>query len=72
MFFVNRLKEVYGLFSEVYSKIIESQKNYNPRLPKQYFFVMAIKGYPVSAYYLCKLNLLFISIIKKLKSLIGC
>ena len=69
--FSNNLKEMYGLFSEVYLRIMELKVSYNPRLPRQYFFVMAIKGYPICAYYLYKLNLAIISVFKNFKSFLS-
>lgn len=64
LFFTNRLKNVYGIFSEIYPRILKLQASYNFRLPKQYFFVMSIKGYPILAYYLCCLNLWIIQLFK--------
>lgn len=64
LFFANNLKDVYGIFSEIYPKILDTKVFYNFKLPKQYFFAMAIKGYPILAYYLCSLNLWIIQIFR--------
>ena len=67
LFFSNNLRSEYGLFQEIYSKIIKLGVPYNPKCPKQYFFVMAIKGYPILSYYLCVINIFFIQIYQRLK-----
>lgn len=64
LFFANKLKDVYGVFSEIYPQILKVRICYNFKLPKQYFFAMAIKGYPILAYYLCSLNLWIIQIFR--------
>ena len=69
LFITNNLKNVYGLFSEVYPQIIEERKNYNPKLPIQYFYAVALRGYPRLAYYLCNLNVFVILFLQKLKNL---
>ena len=69
LFFAKKLKDVWGVFSEIYPRIINLQKAYNFKIPRQYFFIMGIKGYPVLAYYLCKMNLYIISILKGVKNI---
>lgn len=64
----NKLKDYYGLFSEIYPKIIELQGRYNPTTPIRYFLAMALKGYPRLAHYLCNFNLFVISIIQEMKN----
>ena len=67
LFISNNLKEFYGLYSDVYFKIIGERKEYNFKVPLHYFFSMALRGYPKRAYYLCKLNLFLLLILKKIK-----
>ena len=71
LFFANQLKDIYGIFSEIYPQIINQQKAYNFKIPKQYFFVMGIKGWPILSYYLYSLNIFAISILQRLKKLFG-
>ena len=72
LFFANKLKEVYGIFSEIYPKIVVNKISYRFKLPKQYFFIMGIKGYPRLAYYLCNLNLCIISTFQWVKIIFNC
>ena len=68
LFYTNNLKQVYGLYSGVYMQIIETRKDYNPKIPIQYFFAMALRGYPCFAYWLCNFNLFVIFCVKKIKN----
>ena len=68
LFSINLLKQEYGLFSELYIKIIERTPKYRFKLPVRYFFSMALRGYPRLAYYLCKVNLFIVFTLKKFKN----
>ena len=54
-------------YPEIHKEILHNGEKYNFLLPLSYFLAMAVKGMPQTAYYLYKINLLVIEILKGFK-----
>ncbi|MBP3408609.1 MAG: glycosyltransferase [Bacteroidaceae bacterium] len=69
LFKTKNLKQLKNTYKEIHPIIIYPERKYSPVLPLGYFFQRAIKGNTYIAYYLYKLHLIAINIIKKIKNI---
>lgn len=70
-FLSNHLSMLSDTFPEIHEKVILEGLKYNYKFPIIPCLSLALRGYPTMAYCICKMNLQFIYIVKRIKKLIN-